>query len=116
SDEPADLVDHGLGLARREQAIEVLGPEVRHADGLDPTAGEELLHRLPDLPILLPAVLADLVPRPRRVYEVEVEVVEADLAHGGLELLERLVVVLRLGRQLRGDIDLLAPNARVAHR
>ena len=48
--------------------------------------------------------------------EVEVEVVEADLTHGGLKLLERLVVVLRLGRQLRGDVDLLSRNARVAHR
>jgi hypothetical protein len=49
------------------------------------------------------------------MHEVEVEVVQADLAHGGLELLQRLVVVLRLGRQLRGDVDLLARNARVVY-
>src|SRR5829696_2239095 len=116
SDEPADLVDHGLRLACREEAVEVLGPEVRYADGLDPTVGQELLHGLPDLPVLLPAVLADIVPRPRRVDEVEVEIVQADLAYCGLELLERLVVCLRLGRQLRGDVDLLPRNARVAHR
>jgi len=60
--------------------------------------------------------LANLIPRPRCVHEVEVEVVKPDLAHGGLELLERLIVGLRLGRQLRGDIDLLARNVGVAHR
>ena len=48
--------------------------------------------------------------------EVEVEIVEPDLAHGGLELLERLVISLRLGRQFRGHVDLLARNARVTHR
>jgi hypothetical protein len=68
------------------------------------------------LPVLLPAILADLVPRPWRVDEVEVEIVEPDLAHGGLELLERLVISLRLGRQFRGHVDLLARNARVTHR
>src|SRR5215212_2865639 len=116
SDEPADLVDHGLRLARREEAVEVLGPEVRYADGPGPTAGQELLHGLPDLSVLLPAILTDLVPGPRSVDEVEVEIVEADLAHRGLELLERLVIGLRLGGQLRGDVDFLTRNARVAHR
>ena len=70
SDEPADLVDHGLRLARRQEAVEVLRPEVRYTDRPNSTAGQKLLHGLPDLPVLLPAILADLVPRPRCVDEV----------------------------------------------
>ena len=98
----------GTTSVRSISRREVLGAEVRDADGARPAVGEERLGRLVGADRVLE------VGRHRMMQQIEVDVVDAQPAQAGVEADLRGVVAVVAHPQLGGDEDLVAGDAGAA--
>ena len=99
-----DLVQHRDHAGGLDDATQVLGLEVRHADRGQAPARPELEEGLPGLEVAV-------VLRRRPVDQQQVEAIEAELLHARLERLDG--VLTALAPDLGGDVQLVAGDARL---
>jgi hypothetical protein len=103
-----DLVHGGHGRRLGQQAVEVLGHEVAHADGAHLPVGEQLLERPVGVQREIEAA------GQRLMQEQQVELIDAKLAGALLKRVQRGVVAVVADPDLRLKEHVIAGDARAA--